>query len=441
MRVFDDAEKRVLVIAYYFPPLGLSGVQRTAKFVKYLPAYGWKPTVLTVSPPGYYAFDETLLKEVEEAGARIIRTNSLDPNRMFGKQKNLKMPSERKRRFFQFIGDTFFIPDTKIGWKARAIRKALELHKETPFDVIFATSPPQTALLIGTELKELLNLPLVLDYRDAWYKYPFKYLPTPFHKRIHRNLEKHVLTTSNHTIAANRKIKEIILANFPGHDYYDVTIIPHGFDPEDYLDINVAPRRDGKLVIAHAGLFYINRNPLAILQGMKNLLSKRPDLKDRITFKHIGTVRNEDRKLVESMGLQGTVEFTGYLEHKQCVRELAESDVTYLVLGDDFSSPGKMFEYFGVRRPILASVVDGYMKQLLMDSKNATCVPFNDARAHEEAIVELFAKHDANELAVTDAEFVDRFNRKKLTGDLAKILEHQLFLDVKSSLVIKNDSR
>ena len=63
----DDGFRKVLLIAYYFPPMGLSGVQRTVKFAKFLPQYGWKPTVLTVEPTGYYAFDDTLLKEAEEA--------------------------------------------------------------------------------------------------------------------------------------------------------------------------------------------------------------------------------------------------------------------------------------------------------------------------------------------------------------------------------------
>ncbi|MBI3579799.1 MAG: glycosyl transferase family 1, partial [Ignavibacteriales bacterium] len=103
--------RKVLVIAYYFPPMGLSGVQRTAKFVKYLPQYGWKPTVLTVTPTGYYAMDDSLLKEVEQAGTEILRASSLDPNRFFRKQGVVKMPSEGVRKMLQFAGDATFFPD------------------------------------------------------------------------------------------------------------------------------------------------------------------------------------------------------------------------------------------------------------------------------------------------------------------------------------------
>src|SRR5512140_1822224 len=107
----DDGFRKVLIIAYYFPPMGLSGVQRTVKFAKYLPKYGWKPTVLTVEPTGYYAFDETLLKEAEEAGVKIVRTRSYDVNRLLRKHGVIKMPSEMMRKVLQFFGDLFFIPD------------------------------------------------------------------------------------------------------------------------------------------------------------------------------------------------------------------------------------------------------------------------------------------------------------------------------------------
>ena len=72
--------RRLLVVAYYFPPMGMSGVQRVAKFVKYLPEFGWEPVVLTVEPGGYFAYDEQLQEEEEaplqplEEGIRALLT-------------------------------------------------------------------------------------------------------------------------------------------------------------------------------------------------------------------------------------------------------------------------------------------------------------------------------------------------------------------------------
>ena len=190
--------KKVLIIAYYFPPLGGSGVQRILKFVKYLPQYGWQPTVITVGNTGYYAKDESLLKEIEQLNIRIIRTQSSGPNAMLRKKNDvIKMPKERTRRFLNFMSDIFFIPDNKIGWKRYAVKAASDVIAKEKFDVIFATAPPVTDFLIGIELKKRFKIPVVVDYRDSWLSYPFKFFPTPLHRYIHYRKEKNVLHRSD----------------------------------------------------------------------------------------------------------------------------------------------------------------------------------------------------------------------------------------------------
>ena len=110
----QPSTKKVLIITYYWPPSGGSGVQRWLKFVKYLPQFGWQPTVITVTPTGYFAEDYTLLDELLPHKVEIIRIGSLDPNRLFRKKGVVKMPSEPVRKLFTFLSDTFFIPDNKI---------------------------------------------------------------------------------------------------------------------------------------------------------------------------------------------------------------------------------------------------------------------------------------------------------------------------------------
>ena len=137
-----EPQHSVLVIAYYFPPMGLSGVQRTLKFVKYLPHFGWQPTVLTVTPTGYFAQDYTLLDEIHAVHVDVRRVGSLDPNRLFRKRGVVKMPSERWRKVLTFLSDSLFIPDNKIGWKSKAFKAACGLFEKKNFNAIFATAPP-----------------------------------------------------------------------------------------------------------------------------------------------------------------------------------------------------------------------------------------------------------------------------------------------------------
>lgn len=428
--MMNDGFRKVLIIAYYFPPMGLSGVQRTVKFAKFLPKYGWKPTVLTVEPTGYFAYDETLLREAEEAGVKIVRTHSFDVNRLLKKRRVVKMPSERVRKILQFLGDCVFIPDTKIGWKSVAVKAASGLINEENFDLIFATAPPQTDFLIGAALKKKFDIPLVVDYRDAWLDYPFKYFPTPLHRFWHKHLEKRVLKAADRVIVTHRRVKERLLRRYPFMDYNEVIIIPQGFDPEDLPEAVSEKRAPSvRMKIAHAGTFYAKRNPSVFLQALANVLQANPKIRGRIEAHFIGNVRVEDEHLIKRLDLQNTVHFHGYLPHRECVKRLVESDLLWFVVDNDFQTPGKLYEYFGTRKPMIASVVEGYTKQLISESGAALVVPLKDVAAHEQALLEQFRKFEKKKLLRTAEVFAAKFNRLVLTGELANQFESLMDYD------------
>lgn len=425
-----EQSRRALFVAYYFPPMGLSGVQRTVKFAKYLSQYGWSSTVLTVGPTGYFAFDPAMLKEVEEAGIDVLRTGSLDPNRMFKRKGLVTMPSERMRKLLQYLGDLLFIPDTKIGWKRKALKAGSEFLKNNRCDAIIATAPPQTDFLIGLALKKKFKVPLVLDYRDAWLDYPFKFFPTPLHRWLHRRLEKKVIRGCDRIVVTHRRVKETLVQRYPFLTYHDVIIVSQGFDKADF---NFPKAESGsafrKLKIVHAGTFYGGRSPSVLIHAVHQVLKQSPQLRGRIEVNLIGNTRREDQNLVRKMGMQNDINFLGYLEHHVCSKHLLEADVLWFVLDNDFQSPGKLYEYFGARKPILASIVDGYMKQLVEESKAAFFVPLNDQSAHERALLELMKLFDDRKLPKPSDDFVDRFDRRILTGELARVLETLMDID------------
>jgi glycosyltransferase involved in cell wall biosynthesis len=437
----NEVFRKVLFIAYYFPPMGLGGVQRTVKFAKYLPKYGWKPTVLTVEPAGYYAFDDTLLKEAEESGVKIIRTQSYDANHLFKKRGIVKMPSERMRKILQFLGDLFFIPDTKRGWKFIAVKVASELLKQQQFDLIFATAPPQTDFLIGAALKRKFDIPLVVDYRDAWLEYPFKYFPTPLHRFWNKHLEKRVLKSADRVIVTHRRVKESILRQYPFVDYNEVIIISQGFDQDDFVStVNERRMQPVRMKIAHAGTFYAERNPGIFLQALSNVLQSNPKIRGRIEVNLIGNAREEDRRLVKRLDLENAVNFLGYLPHHDCVKNLSESDILWFVIDNDYQTPGKLYEYFGTRKPMIASVVEGYTKQLIHECGAALCVPLKDVAAHEQAILEQFNRFEHKKLARVPNVFASKFNRLILTGELAKQFESLMDYDRASIITVKGQS-
>ena len=420
--------RRVLVIAYYFPPMGLSGVQRTLKFVKYLSRFGWHPTVLTVQPGGYFAQDESLLAELEGRDVRIVRTPPSGPSRLFHARRVVRIPAEWKRRLFSRLSDTFFIPDNKIGWRRRAVARARALHRETPFDLIFATAPPFTAFLIGRRIKKKINKPLVFDYRDPWVDYPFKFYPTPLHRLAHVMLERRALRASSHVVTTNRRVKEQILQRHRFLTYHDIDIISQGFDPEDFPPAAAPPRRartaagERRMRIAYAGVFWEDRVPDYFLRALHELFAEKPRLHGRIEALFVGKFREENQRLVTRLGLQDSVRVLDYLPHAACVAELRASDVLWMTVGDDVGSPGKVYEYIGARKPILGLVPDGYLKGVIQEA-GGIAVPPNDVHAIKRALEDLLALHEKRQLAGPRPEVVEKYDRVALTGSLVRLFE------------------
>jgi glycosyltransferase involved in cell wall biosynthesis len=418
----EISPRRVLVIAYYFPPMGLSGVQRTLKFVKYLPQFGWHPTVLTVAPGGYFAKDESLLEELQSPVIRIERTETAGPGKLFSKKEVVKLPSERSRKFFSRVSDSFFIPDNKIGWRKRAVAKALKLHKETPFDLVFATAPPFTDFLIGADVKARINKPLVFDYRDPWFDYPFRFYPTPLHKWRHYMLERRALRASSHVVATNRRVKETLIARYPFLSYHDVDIVSQGFDPEDFKLNGDIGRARRKMRITYAGVFWEDRVPDFFLRALHNLFEEKPGLRNKVEACFVGNFREENLKIVEQLGLQDTVNVLGYLPHKECVRRLMASDVLWMIVGDEFGSPGKTYEYIGAGKPILGCVPEGFLKSVILEAGGKVVAP-HDISGIQSAIEEFITQFEKKALKGPNPDVIEKYSRVNLTGQLVKIFE------------------
>jgi glycosyltransferase involved in cell wall biosynthesis len=413
--------RNVLVIAYYFPPMGLSGVQRTLKFVKYLPQFGWQPTVVTVTPTGYFAEDYSLLDELKPHNIDIVRVGSFDVNRLFRKRGVVKLPSESTRKLFTYTSDLFFIPDNKIGWKKRVLREMKSLLKEKTFNIIFATAPPFTDFLIGRDLRKQYQIPLVIDYRDAWLEYPYKYYPTRLHKFLNYRLEKDVLLSASAIITTNRRVKELLITRHKFLNYNDVKILSQGYDPADFAESMQVKKQEKKFQIAHAGTFYADRTPQHFLQAVKRAIAEHPPLAEKLEVHFIGAFRAIDKRLITSLGLDTLVHIHGYLDHRACVRELMASDVLWLTLGNDKQSPGKVYEYLGARKPILACIPDGFIRQTLAEAGAAVIVQPDDVKGITKALLNFFDQHEKGKLPKPRDEVVERYNRIILTEELAKV--------------------
>lgn len=423
---FNDSPKlKVLIIAYYFPPMGLSGVQRIAKFCKFLPEFGWQPVVLSVEPKGYYAFDESLMAEMEAAGVEIHRTESKDINRLFKKEQRVQMPSEEVRKRWAWLSHFFLLPDSKIGWKKNAVEMGKKLLANNDFELIFSTAPPFTSHLIGTELSEISGLPLIIDFREAWADNSRLVYPTKFHRNRHLKLEKEVVDKANRIITINREIKKSLVQRYLGADGFNtVQIIPHGFDPDDFEQTAASPQTQ-KLRFLYSGVFYDAQKPDTFLKALAQYVERKPAARAYIEAQFIGLLPDSAISLAKQLGIENMVRYEGYLPHNEAVQKLQEADVLWMTIGhqshEDKLSTSKLYEYFGTHKPILGLVPDGDDASALRGYGAGWVIDPDDVKATVDAIEYYDQQWKKQNLPKPDPSFVEKYDRRILTRDLSKV--------------------
>lgn len=418
-----EERPRVLVVAYYFPPLGLSGVQRIAKWCRYLPERGWDVTVLTVEPGAYFAFDETLLDEVESAGVRIIRTRTIDPTRQGGGKKVVSFPTERKRRLLSWLSGFFFLPDNKRGWTRKALSAWDDICEEGRPDIVLSSAPPYTSFMVGDALARKAGVPHVMDYRDDWLDNPRHDYPTSIHRRIHARMERRLLSAAAMVTTINASIRTRLLQRSPSSD---VRILPQGFDPADIatgggLGDTLAGTRRHRLV--YAGMFYHAQQPDTFLRALAIVKARKPVGTRGLEARFVGLFPEARKPLIDSLGLKDEVTLTGYRNHRETVNELMAADVLWMTVGrqpgEEMISTGKLFEYMGTGKPILALVPPGEAANALEGYGAAWICDPDDAEEVASTLEEILEQLETGNIPVGSTEWTAPFDRRKQAGQLA----------------------
>lgn len=421
---------KALIIAYYFPPMGLSGVQRTLKFTKYMSSFNWKPTVITGSGSSYFAYDMSLLKEAEESDIEIVRTEPFDAKSILKKRGSL---SKLKVRFQNGVNSAtrkMFIPDNKVIWAQKAYKKAKEILEKEEYDVIYVACPPFSSFNIAAKLKKEFDLPLFVDYRDLWYDNKnAKYL-SPYHAVKNKTLEDTSLRAADKVIVVNRKIKEWLLTKFPFLTFDDILIIPNGYDEADFEQAKPITRDNEKMIITYSGLFNEKASPRYFFEAFKKLVIERPEIAGKIELHFIGKLRSKNKKLVKEFGLENYVFDLGLMDHKDALRYSRSSDILWMMVENNknaFSvTGGKLYEYFGTKKPIIACVPEGAAKIAAGEYGAAFIVEPDDVESIRDIIGKVYALYKENNLPEPNSDFVEGINRKHLTERLTK--EFQFFI-------------
>lgn len=425
---------KVLVAAYYFPPMGLSGVQRTLKFVKYMKDYNWEPTVITTGSVGYFAHDESLTREAENFDIRILRVIAKEPNALLSKFGTIKPPRESVRKILNRISQTFFIPDNKISWSKFASQKVKELLRNEHFDALYVTVPPFSSFYYLRKLKKEFDVPIMVDYRDLWYGSYFAFYPTPVHKTLHKRMEYLSLKSADKIIVTNRKIKEKLIETYKFLTFNDVVIIPHGFDPQDFENVLPEPKFNDKMIITYSGIFMEYNTPKYFLQAFKKLVAERPDIAYKIQLNFVGYLGKENNALVKELNLEEFIRELGYMNHKEAVKKIISSDILWLMIGRkrniDAILPGKLLEYMGSQKPIIGCVPEGVAKMTLEEYSASFITEPDNVEEIKNTLIKVYELYKKNELPKPDESILQKYRRDVLTEQLTKQLQSIVKKDV-----------
>jgi hypothetical protein len=427
---------RVLIITYYWPPSGGSGVQRWLKLSKYLPACGWEPWIFTPENPAFTVRDESLLADVPRE-AEVIRFPIWEPYRLYyriGKWlgRSVETPADQispgKKSLFQrvsaWIRGNFFVPDARVFWVKPAASFLEGLITQNGIRHVITTGPPHSMHLIGLELKKRIpSVTWLADFRDPWSEWNL--LDTlslsPLTRMRHVRLEHKVLTTADRVLT----IGPYFVDRFRELGARRVELLTNGFDEADFREI---PRkRSDYLTIRHTGIVDELRDPRPFFEALREAGRQHPSLLGRLRVEFVGHVNAALRTEVEADAtLHNLVAFRPPVPHRELLELYGETDILLLILGSSAQArgnlPGKFFEYLATGNPILAvGPVEGDTATILRETGAGRIFTPFDKQGLATAVLDLFDQWKRGPL--TSPAPPAAYSRRSLAGRLASILE------------------
>lgn len=433
--------KNLLLIAYYFPPTGGPGTQRSAKFAKYLGEFGWCPWVLTRPDPAvsgrWDPQDPGLLRDVGDA-VNVVRVPELAALR----------------------------PACVLA-ALRRVEAQLRAH---PVDAVLVTMSPFELSHLGRLIRQHLHLPVVYDLRDPW---ALDGVPTYGSRRVWNRAMQQMTATlcaADGVVANTPESRAAILARLPGLNPERVVAIPNGFDAEDFNagPAAVAGPSAPLFRLVHTGSFLTEqvsryRGPLGWLRWLKHYRPEPLDPSGRtpvhllravarlraaghpagteFRLVHVGPVDAATQRCFDQSGVSAAVECLGYLPHTRSVAQVLSADALFLHLHGLPSGhrslivPGKTYEYLAAGRPILGCLPQGDARELVERTGRGYCADPCDAADIARALVRLHddLRRDTWQRP-REQSWIQSYERRALTRELASFLDRIVALSDRSIL-------
>jgi len=445
--------RRIMVVAYNFPPVAGTGVERTLKHVTYLPEHGWQPVVVAPANPAYRLIDPTSLERIP-AGTEVHRAPLLEPAHARHALRRLlrretaangtkagagsSAPARDEdaapgvRRFLNAawarIIPALFFPDEQLLWAPSAALVGRSAHRGHPVGVLYSSAPPFSTHLAAGLLHRLIGVPWIADFRDPWIGNSFaRPLGAP-HRRLQANLERWIVSRADRSVFATGRLRDRYAERYPTLAHRFV-VIPNGYDLAELASARAAaegePRSDpGTFRLVYAGSLYGADELALFLDGVELLLGRRPDLADRLRVEFIGWFNAENTALAARRlpRLEPVVRHLGFMPRGEALARVAAADAGLHLMaeapGRDQVVGSKLYDYIGLDKAVLAVTPPGDARLLLeqLDWGVVADPTPEGVAAGLERIVESPAPN-------RQADPERAFERRSLTAELAALLD------------------
>ncbi|HQM37177.1 MAG TPA: glycosyltransferase family 4 protein [Candidatus Marinimicrobia bacterium] len=426
--------RKVLILTYYWPPAGGPGVQRILKFAKYLPEFGWEPVILSVENGDYPAIDESLCWEIPD-GLQVYKTRTVEPfttyRKITGKNENQLIPTyilnkdysdNWRNRLVKWVRANFFLPDARLGWIPFAWNVGRKIINAEGISIILASSPPHSLQFIGRALSHQLGCKWVADLRDPWTEAFWQrdlnaILPARY---INQLLEKSILNSADALITVSESLANLFREKTSKNCY----VIPNGFDSEDFNDIKRT--HNSQFTITYSGSLGKDQPLTALLKAINRL---EAEIIDQIKVNIYGNIHSCQLAEIEAFNRADIITVMPYLPHRELITRIVNSDILLLVIPNTPNNKGiltgKIFEYLATGNFILGIGPEDCDAARLLAETNAG-VMFSYSADLKEVILEHFRMWKKEKKTIRKTQNIEKYTRRHLTGELAKVLESQL---------------
>jgi glycosyltransferase involved in cell wall biosynthesis len=405
--------RSVLIVAYHFPPFrGSSGIQRTLRFCRYLPEFGWEPALLTVNPRAYETVGFDLTAEVP-AGMTVARAFALD--------------AARHLAFRGVYPRVLATPDRWSSWFPGGVVAGLRLIWRHRPQVLFSTYPIATAHLIALTLHRITGIPWVADFRDPMAQDDYPDDPV-IRRRLHR-LEAKVAKHAARVLFTSVSAMHACQARYPGIPADRWKLLENGYDEEAFAGLAPPPRRAIKrLVLLHSGIVYASeRDPTSLFAALSSL--KRTGRIDAARLEVRFRASANDaflRDLAARHDIADLITLGAALPYREALKEMTAADALLLLQAANCNgqTPAKVYEYLRAGRPILALTdADGDTAALLHCAGLSAQAPLDSATHIAEALRIFLEEVRAHRGRSSDKQYVVTCSRFERTRTLSHVFD------------------